>query len=140
MGKPKLLPALGRLPERTFERTQGCWNCTGWSRDLAKSWWSDKRQKDLEAALALSLESPLGEKDPKVADLRRMIDKVDHGVASGALGKCVGHGVATNGDPVGDLVVHNYLCSKWNGAQGASAARGGEAPDPLPAELEDKLS
>jgi hypothetical protein len=106
---------------------------------MGKKHWSDRRQKDLEIALAKSLQSPLGEDDPKVKDIRRMINHVDHGVASRSLGMCLGHGVDRNDNPVGDLVMSTYLCRKWNGAQGASVARAGEALDILPAELEDKL-
>jgi hypothetical protein len=138
----KHLPTIGpietNLPDRTFERTQGCWNCVSGSRDIAKSWWSAKRQKDLEAALAIALQSPMGEKDPKVTGMRDMIDRVDRGVASGGLVKCVGGGMTARNEPVGDLVVHNYLCVKWSGKTGASVARAGEAPDLLPEELEDK--
>jgi hypothetical protein len=139
----KILPTLGPIetnfPDRVIERKQGCWNCTGFSREMGKKHWSDRRQKDLEVGLSISLQSPLGEQDPKVKGIRQMVDNVDHGVASGSLGMCLGHGVDRNGNPVGDLVMSTYLCEKWNGAQGASVARGGEAPDTLPAELEDKL-
>ena len=69
-----------------------------------------------------------------------MVDLVDHGIASGGLGMCLAGGVDRDGNPVGDFVKDVYLCEKWSGAQGASVARAGAAPDPLPAELEDKIS
>lgn len=139
----KLLPTLGYvqtdLPDRTFERKTGCWNCKGWSHEMGKKHWVERRQKDLEVGLSLSLQSPLGEEDPKVKGIRRMVHHVDHGVASKTLGMCLGHGVNRNGDPVGDLVMSTYMCDRWTGAQGSSIARAGEAIDILPAELEDKL-
>lgn len=128
------------LTNRTFMRSQGCWNCKHGSYDMAKSWWKDRRQKDLEQAMAISLESPLGEEDPKVKNIRRMVDLIDHGMASGGLFKCLGSGVDAHDNPVGDLVKNSYLCRKWSAAQGASVAREGAASDPLPMELEDKTS
>lgn len=140
----KILPTIGPietgLPERTFERSQGCWNCKGFSREMAKKHWQDRRQKDLEIGLGLALSSALGEDDPKVKGIRRMVDLVDHGVASGGLGMCLAGGTDRNGNPIGDFVKDVYLCDKWSGATGASVARAGAAPDTLPAELEDKLT
>lgn len=136
MGK-KLVDATG-LSNRTFIRSQGCWNCKHGSYELGKQWWTQKRQEDLNQAMALALESPMGEQDPKVKNLRRMIDLVDHGMASGGLFKCLGHGVDADDNPVGDLVKSSYLCRKWSAAQGASMAREGEKLDDLPMELEEK--
>lgn len=128
------------LVGRTFERTQGCWNCRHFSVERARDIWKDKRQQDLAVAARLALESPMGEDEPKVVNIRRMIDAVDVGLATYNLGTCDGTGVDANDNPVGDLVKVNYLCRKWSAAQGASVARGGEAPDLLPMELEDKTS
>lgn len=125
--------------DRVFERTQGCWNCR-WSQ-RATAFWTERRQWDLNKALTISMTSPLGEEDPKVQNIKNMVNKVDHGVASGSLLRCVSipKGRSANGDPVGDLVVHNYLCDRWSGATGASVARGGQKPDTLPEELADKI-
>ena len=122
--------------DRTFERTQGCWNCS--NSCSATDFWTKKRQDDLAIAVRLANESPLGENDPKVKNIRHMIDTVDHSVAAGALMRCT-KGRQPNGDPVGDLVAHNYLCDRWSAAQGASMARAGQAADKLPEELAEDL-
>ncbi len=128
------------LSNRTFERTQGCWNCAHYRPETAKEWWKTKRQQDLQAALSVALESPMKEGDPQVVNTRRMVDAIDVGLATGNLGMCIGKGVDAQDNPVGDLVKSNYLCRKWTGAEGASVARAGQAADPLPMELEDKTS
>jgi hypothetical protein len=126
------------LSGRTFERTQGCWNCVHADHELAKTWWLDRRQKDLEAGVGLALESPQGEKDPKVVQIRRSVYLIDEAMHQGGLTKCKGPGLDANDNPVGDLVKTTYLCRNWSAAQGASVARAGEAPDILPPELDDK--
>ena len=128
------------LVGRTFERKTGCWSCKHYDRELAIKYWRGRRQQDLQIALAAALTSPMGEKDPKVVNIRRMIDAIDHGLAAGTLGKCFGGGIDANDNPVGDFVKAVYLCRKWSGAQGASVAHAGEGVDPLPMELEDKTS
>jgi hypothetical protein len=135
MSKPD--PKTG-LVGRTFERTQGCWNCIHGNHEKARTLWSARRQVDLEEAAKVTLQSPMGEGDPTVVKIRRMVDEIDKGVARRILVACTGGGVNAQGDPVGDLVKSTYLCRKWSGAQGASVARAGEAPDPLPMELEEK--
>lgn len=122
--------------ERIFERTQGCWNCSNSSS--ANAFWSERRLHDLTRAQGIANDSPDGEKDIKVDNIKRMVDTTDHAIASGALMRCT-KGVTANGDPVGDLVAHNYLCQKWSGMQGASIARAGQKADDLPEELADKL-
>lgn len=121
------------------ERTQGCWNCRHHSHDEAVKFWSRKRQVDLAAGLAIAMESRLGEDDPKVRNIRVMVDKLDRGIASGTIGKCLGEGETAAGEPVGDFVVTNYLCHKWSAAEGASIARAGQKADDLPEEIMDKL-
>lgn len=104
--------------------------------------WKGKRQQDLAIAAKHALDSPMGEEDPKVKNIRRMVDAIDTGLATYNLGACDGTGVDKDGNPV-DLVKTNYLCRLWNGAQGASVARAGQAPDKLPMELledDDKTS
>lgn len=127
------------LNNRTFERTQGCWNCKHGSSEVARKWWLEKREKDLQVAVGIALSSPIGEKDQKVVNIRRTTALIDEAVGTSSLIKCMGNGVDRHGNPVGDLVRSVYLCRKWSGAQGASVARAGEAPDLLPDELEDKV-
>lgn len=126
------------LSGRTFERTQGCWNCIHGDHDKAKAVWKDRRQADLAIAARKALESPMGENDPNVVNIRRLVDAIDRGIASGTLTKCTGPGVDSNGNAVGDFVKNNYLCHQWTARQGASVARAGQKADDLPAELEDK--
>jgi hypothetical protein len=133
-----LVDKLTGLSGRTYERTQGCWNCMHSSSEEARRFWLDQREKDLKIATEITLGSPIGEKEPKVVNIRRMTALIDEAVFKGDLIKCSGSGVDANDNPVGDLVKANYLCRKWSGAQGASVARAGEAPDLLPMELEDK--
>lgn len=127
--------------DRIFERTQGCWNCV--HKSDPKPFWNERRQKDLQRALDISLASKAGENHPKCLNIRHMVDKIDNLVAAGALVSCgtnlVRPGRSADGQPVGDLIAPNYLCEKWTGAQGASIARAGQGPDPLPEELADKL-
>lgn len=125
--------------DRLSERTQGCWNCRWWDTDEARKRWSQKRQGNLEQALKISLESGQGEDDHRVYNIRGMVDKLDHEIARGSAGVCKGGGKDPQGNDVGDFVVHNYLCSKWSAAQGASMARGGQKADKLPEELQEEL-
>lgn len=122
--------------DRVLSRGQGCWNCIHGQR--AKEWWSRRRQEDLGKALQIAIESPDGETDIQVTNIRRMVDAVDHAVAKGAMLRCT-KGKTANGQPVGDLVTHNYLCDRWTAAPGASIARGGAKADELPEEILDKL-
>lgn len=124
--------------DRIFSRGQGCWNCK-WM-EKATAFWTDRRQADLRKALDIARTSPLGEQDPKVLNIRNMVDTCDHAVASGALVKCGSLTAKTaHNEPIGDLVAHNYLCNSWSGATGASIAREGGKLDELPEELADKL-
>lgn len=126
--------------DRIFSRGQGCWNCK--HKESANKFWSDKRQKDLEEAVRIAAASDLGENDPKVINIRNMVDLADHAVAAGALVRCSTKNPRAKtalGADVGDLVVHNYLCNSWSAAQGASIARAGGKADDLPEELIDKL-
>lgn len=123
---------------RAHERTQGCWNCVHSSSDKAKEIWKDRRQQDLAAGLRISLESPLGEGDQRVVNIRRMVDAIDTGLATFNLTHCKGGGVDAHENPVGTFVKSNYLCHKWSAAQGASVAREGQKADDLPMELAEK--
>jgi hypothetical protein len=133
-------PITGLSKNRIHERTQGCWNCKHGSSEVARKWWLDKREKDLEIAVNIAIGSPDGEKDHKVVNIRRTTALIDEAVGNSSLIKCTGNGVDRHGNSVGDLVRSVYLCHKWSGAQGASIARAGEAPDLLPQELEEKAN
>lgn len=118
------------------DRTQGCWNCI--HAQPGKVVWDTNRQRDLQRALAIALESPLGEGDQRVVNIRNMVDTTDHAVAAGALRHC-DKGITALGLPVGDLVAHNYLCTKWTAAPGASLAREVGKTEKLPEELADDI-
>ncbi len=122
--------------DRTFERGQGCWNCVNGSH--ATEFWTERRKQSLVRLKVLIESGKTKNIDRLAADnLAKMIDTTDHSVAAHALLRCT-KGVTANDEPVGDLVAHNYLCSKWSGMQGASLAREGKLDD-LPEELADKL-
>jgi hypothetical protein len=107
----------------------------------AKAFWTERRQVELNRALNIALTSPLGEGDPKVVNIRTMIDSVDNAVAIGGMIRCTSNpkGRTATGEDVGDLVASNYLCDRWRGASGASLAREGRGLDKLPEELADRL-
>lgn len=128
--------------DRVFERTMGCWNC--FNRADPKPVWNNRRQADLKRALDISMSSKLGENHPKCMNIKHMVNKIDHLVASKAIVSCrqglTGPiGRLPSGEPVGHFIAPNYLCDRWTAAQGASIARAGQAPDTLPEELADKL-
>lgn len=124
--------------DRTFERTQGCWNCK--HAVSGKERWNELRLRDLKKAANLVKMFPKqGENHPKVLNIRKMVDLFDHAVAMREAIHCTGDGVTAAGQPVGDLVAANYLCHKWSAAQGASIARAGQKADDLPEELLEKI-
>ncbi len=126
--------------DRTFTRTQGCWNCR--HRGSATVFWSERRVVDLKHALAIAHESPQGEQDQRVTNIKQMVNRVDHLVAKGQLGVCSNPGgpIDAKGKHIeADLFQHSFLCSKWDAAQGASLAREGAKADDLPEELVDKV-
>jgi hypothetical protein len=120
------------MKEREFERGQGCWNCVNSSNAVA--FWTERRQADLQKVAAIATSSLLGEKDERVQKMIQFVDAADHYVAAHALLRCV-KGIKADGQPVGDLVMHNFLCSKWTGKEGASLARIDGKLDKLPEEL-----
>jgi hypothetical protein len=123
--------------DRVIQRGQGCWNCK--HKESAVKWWTERRQHDLTVALGIANDSPEGEDALKCANIKAMVNTTDHNVASGALVRCTNAKAKTaSGDPIGDLVAHNFLCGQWSGAQGASLAREGKL-DELPEEVADKL-
>jgi hypothetical protein len=135
--------------ERVISKGQGCWNCKNWDREAAKPIWEVKRQGDLTTALNIALDLPDGE--PKTAEecktpqalrcfnIKSMVNSLDHLVATGHVGICTGGGRTEDGKPVGDFVVHSFLCDRWSGVAGASLARIDGKLDKLPGELADKL-
>lgn len=122
--------------DRVFERTQGCWNCKHSSSGT--QFWEERRLHDLARAKGIASGSLLGENHQKVLNIRRMVDQLDHQVAAGNLRRCT-TGRTPDGTPVGDLVAHNYLCTRWSAAEGASMARAGQKADKLPEELAEEL-
>lgn len=136
--------------ERVISKGQGCWNCVSWRREMAKPLWTDKRQNDLKNAAELLVQLPFEPKTANEAEklgmigvrffqTRSMIDSLDHLVATGHVGVCVGGGRTADGDPVGDFVTHSFQCDRWTGVTGASLASNGKM-DTLPEELADKLN
>lgn len=124
-------------PERTFTRTQGCWNCVSYcNTELSQQNWATHKMR-LLANLAGSLplvrlaeqEKPI----PGTADARLdQIRSMDAAVKGGVVGMCMKGGTTT------DFVEHRYLCDKWNGREGASVARAGQKADMLPGELQER--
>jgi hypothetical protein len=145
-GKPKLRGVLSDAAdkvlvpkERVISSGQGCWNCKHWDQDKAKPLWTEKRQHDLTTALRIAQESRSGEQDQRVFNIRAMVNSLDHLVATKHVGVCVGGGRTANGNPVGDFVVHSFLCDRWSGVSGASLATGGKT-DPLPEERAEQIN
>jgi len=134
---------LSKLPgvgiERIAIRTQGCWNCRNFRVEKAKDlWWDHARGALLANATKIAIESPLGEKDPRVVAVRHMIPLTDKKAHLGELG-CCSVGKQPDGALVGDFIFSTYLCGQWSGAEGASVAREGEKADALPEELLERL-
>lgn len=128
--------------ERVISRGRGCWSCIHYDTERSNASWTEKRQRDLTAAVELSLKSEKGENDVRVVNIRRMVDSLDHLIASKGAGICTGGGLTEDEKgrerSVGDFVMAAFLCRKWSGRQGSSLAHEGK-PDLLPGELRDKL-
>lgn len=122
------------IPGRTFERTQGCWNCIHFDAgDKAKKYFSACKDRDMLIAARFAAEHPLGVRAPKVLQIAKTIDEAEAAIATGTFGICTGGGVTS------DFVHNAHLCNKWTGAVGASVARAGGKADDLPDEMKDKL-
>lgn len=120
------------LPDRTFERGTGCWNCI--HAKPALDFWTKRRQAVLAKGMDLALHAPRREDDPRVCKLREHVDQIDHAVAQGRLVTC--HiGRTANGNPVGDLIADAFMCDRWTGRDGASLAKINGKIDVLPEEL-----
>jgi len=115
-------------------RTQGCWSCIHWeNEEKSRQLWSQQRQRTLTDALTFSMSVPEGEEHPQVFQIRKMVNTVDHGVASGHLGICL---IGKSGT---DFVDNAYLCDSWSGREGASVARASQKADKLPGELREEM-
>jgi hypothetical protein len=125
--------------DRIEVRTQGCWNCTHWQLEKAADlWWKEARTKLLNRAVQLALNSPQGENNQVVRNIRGQVPQFDHAIHTKKLG-CCSVGKDANGNPVGDFVFSTFLCGQWTATEGASVAREGQAADKLPEELMDRM-
>lgn len=125
------------MPDRTFVRGQGCWNCVHAKPPGPR--WFDQRQQKLDYALRIALQSQLKENDPEVVKIRRTVEMIDGAVLRGDVFVCdVGKTAA--GEPVGDFVTSAFLCGRWSGRDGASLARADHGKlDELPEELRERV-
>lgn len=113
-----------------IERNRGCYNCKNWeNQEKARTYWQHRRLDNLNHAKLIAKLDPDGENGIQVVNIRRMVNNVDHSVASGTFGLCLA------GKAEADLVHHAYLCSSWSGVSGSSLVTSGTAPDKLPEEL-----
>lgn len=119
----------GGLPGRTFERTQGCWNCIHYDvGERSRNYWFQKaKPRDEGHAKAYEFE---GKMDAARA-VRQTIEDAERAILTGKAGMC------SAGKAKSEYVMSAYLCNHWSGRTGASVAREGGAPDLLPAELRD---
>lgn len=131
--------------ERVITRNAGCWNCI-FMRDASEFWFGDKtkgtlgrRDENLNRAVAIAVDSPLGENHPKVLNIRRMVEFCDSGVRAKAMIRCAGSGVNGKNEPVGELVANSFMCRKYVAATGASLAREGQRINDLPEEIREKI-
>lgn len=92
-----------------------------------------RRGENLNKAVVIATDSPLGENHPKVVNIRRMVQVLDEGVATRAMVQCGG------GYQESELVANSFMCSRWTGTTGASLAREGQRINDLPEEVRDKL-
>lgn len=125
--------------ERVIKRNAGCWNCKG-MRDATEFWFGDqtkgtlgRREENLNKAVAIAVDSPLGENHPKVVNIRRMITVLDQGVSERVMVRCAWGGVES------ELVANTYMCNKYVGADGASVAREGERINDVIEEVREKI-
>ena len=112
-------------PARTFTRSQGCWNCKHFeNQELARKVWTDQLFKD-----PTLYEDPL-----TMRTLSRGAEQFEQNIRVGGVGICLVGGSE-------QLFIHfKYLCGKWDGKSGALTGRSfGEALDPLPEELHDRI-
>jgi len=125
-----------RLPDRTFERGTGCWNCI--HAQSAADFWNQRRQAVLTKAMQISIESPKGGNDPAAKQLCSRVDQIDQAVQQRKLIRCT-KGIVANGNPVGDLVADAFMCERWTGRDGSSLAKIEGKVDLLPDELRERI-
>lgn len=125
--------------ERVITRNAGCWNCK-FMRDATEFWFGDKtkgtfgrRGEDLNRAVTIAVDSPRGENDQRVLNIRRMIVVLDEGVSTRAMVRCGGGYNET------DLIANSFMCHRYVGATGASVAREGERINDLPEDVREKI-
>lgn len=125
--------------ERVITRNAGCWNCSK-MRDATTFWFGDKdkgtlgrREENLQRAVKIAIESPVGERDQRVMNIKRMVMIVDDGISKRAIVRCGG------GHAEGEVVANSFMCEHYVGADGASVARGTERINDLPEEVRDKI-
>lgn len=115
----KLPPRRDAMADRTFERTQGCWNCVHFDRSLAVKLWDECHRPEVQTTQLLTR---LGDQEHG-KPTGTMVDAVDKAIRTGRLGMCL------KGKAPADFVEQEYLCPDgWNGRQGASLASAGR-PD-----------
>lgn len=125
------------LPDRTFVRHQGCWNCVNAKTPVDR--WRAKREQKLNYALQIAAESFLGENHPEVVKVRRTVELIDDAVRQGSIFVCDVGRTAT-GEPVADFTTSAFLCDRWSGRDGASLARADNGKlDELPEELRERI-
>ena len=130
-------PGVG--PERIAIRTMGCWSCKHSQMERAvDTWWKEARQAFLARGAQIALNSPDGEKNERVMAIRKHVPMIDAAMTSHEWTMC-DVGVKADGTPVSGFLHVTYLCGKWTGAEGASVAREGAAPDKLPEELMERM-
>lgn len=125
-------------PERTFERTRGCWSCLGYENgELSRKHWDTCKARDLqvldqtgEAGIRLPrLSNEEYEQLSQSGDARfQMMDRM---ITAGTAGLCM------RGKAKTDFIHHQFLCDGWNARDGASVATAGRPLDKLPDELRE---
>ena len=126
-------PVAGPFAGRTFERQQGCWNCTAFEAgELYVKRAKECRERDVVALLRGGPDRP-----PRpLADAKRVAEVTYKVIITkrGWFGLCM------KGQVRGDFVACKHLCDKWSGRQGVKGSRTPGAPaDPLVEELYEKL-
>jgi hypothetical protein len=98
----------------------------------------ERRGIDRRTAMEVVLRERVGE-DPR----QGFLDKVQAEISSGKIGICQRPGGAVHDpgikNPPGDFIYSAFLCSGWEGVQGASVSRSTDGQDLLPAELREKV-
>lgn len=149
--------------DRIIERARGCWSCTGYDLEgtMSIDKWNQDRERNLASAMETALEQPdairivsamqiwaaapqsikVEETDApairRIKTILRMVDKMDHAVASGSFRLCFRSPAPTD-RALADFHSTKYLCSGWTGRDGHSVATDGAPLDKLPDELREE--